>query len=195
MDNLHLVHEVIRDSSHAESLATANSGISRYTHFANAVLIGNPDVQPHRPIHLTGLPDNMSGMWVVLSARHVLNRKFHYTVYVKLGTNAALLAQTPSKNSNYIDVNEITTKLVNQDNSFYNPLLNKKHTSYKFKSNEFYMANKVKADTLAPKYNPVKDFIDSNNLTTTNYTELVHETYSPHFEPTSYEAKWVSDVE
>jgi hypothetical protein len=194
MDNLHLVHEVIKDSSHAESVATASSSASRYTHFADAVLIGNPDIQPHRPVYLTGLPDNMSGMWVVISAKHVINHTYHYTILVKLGTNPTLLAQKPSEDSEYIDINEITTRLVNQSNSFINPTINKKHTSYKFKSNEFYMAQKTNAVKFPPNYNPVKNFINSNSLTSTNYMETVHGTYRPHFEPTSYEAKWVSDT-
>jgi len=191
MDNLYLSHEVVGSGSHAESIATANSSITRYTHFANALLIGDIDIQPHRPIYLTGLPDNMSGMWVVLAARHTINLRLHYTITVRLGTNAELLKLDPPKDAKTIDLNEITTKLINQDNSFISHAKNTKTTEYEFKSNEFYMVNKVKADTLAPKNNPVKDYIDYNSLTSTNYMELVHGTYSPHFETKSYDARWV----
>jgi len=191
MDNLYLSHEVVGDAAHAESIATANSSITRYTHFANALLIGDPDVQPHRPIYLTGLPDNMSGMWVVLAARHTVNLRLHYTITARLGTNSELLKQNPPKDAKTIDLNEITTKIINQDNSFISHAKNTRNVQYEFKSNEFYMANKVKADTLAPKNNPVKDYIDYNSLTSTNYMELVHGTYRPHFEPKSYDARWV----
>ncbi len=191
MDNLHLSHEVVKDSAHAESIATANSSTTRYTHFANALLIGNIDIQPHRPIYLTGLPDNMSGMWVVLAARHTINLRLHYTITVRLGTNAEILKMAPPKDAAVIDLNEITTKLINQDNSFASHAKNKKYSDYEFKSNEFYMAKKTKAETLPPKSNPVKDFIGYNNLTSTNYMELVHGTYNPHFEPKSYDARWV----
>ena len=191
VENLHLSHEVVLDSAHADVIATASSSAARYTIFASATLIGDTDVQPHRPIYLTGLPDNMSGMWVVLAARHVINRKFHYTITVNLGTNAELLKQPPPEDGAVIDLNSITAKLLNQSNSFIVQRKNTRYTDYEFKSNEFYLSNKLKSDTFAPNYNPVKDFIDYNNLTSTNYTELVHSTYRPNFEPKSYKAEWV----
>jgi len=194
MNNLHLVHEVVNDSNHAEAIAIAKSSKSRYTHFANALLIGDPDIQPYHPVYLQGLPDNMSGMWVVLSVVHTINLKYHYTMSVRLGSNSELLAKKPPKDvKGSVDIHQITTKLLNEDNSFYKPTANVKRGEYVFKSNEFYPIPRDKVESLRSNYNPLKDYIDGAGITSQNYMETIHSTHTPDFAAKSYSHRWIRE--
>lgn len=98
IDNkLHIVHEVVDTSSKADALSEAQSSNSRYRYLAEATLLGYPNLRPYDPIYLDGLPDDMSGTWVVLSVVHVFNEIMAYQMEVTLGSNDYLLSILPTK--------------------------------------------------------------------------------------------------
>jgi hypothetical protein len=82
------VYEVASDLTDAKSIASTYSETSMYQHRAKIVVAGTSSVRPYDPIYLDGLPNGMSGYWVVLSVKHVFGGKISkYILELEVGTD------------------------------------------------------------------------------------------------------------
>jgi hypothetical protein len=127
IDNkLHIVHEVVDTSEKAAALSEAQSSHSKYRYLAEATLLGYPDLRPYDPIYLDGLPDNMSGVWVVLSAVHIFNEVIPYKMEVKLGSNEELLKRLTKTYNKDISSNKQARDIVisSDSESLFLPVVN-----------------------------------------------------------------------
>ncbi|MFZ9615377.1 MAG: hypothetical protein ACO3AG_01770 [Fluviibacter sp.] len=110
MDNfLNLTHEVVDGNEKAEAIARAHSRSARFKYRAKALLSGYPTLRPYDPVYLSGLPQNMSGIWVVISLVHKFNIGIPYSMEAILGSNDELLLNKPPTTPT--DISKSTKKI------------------------------------------------------------------------------------
>lgn len=119
-NQLNLAHEVIDSTTKAKLVAAAQSSSTRYKYLATAHLSGEITVSPYDPIHLMGLSDNMSGVWVVLAVTHLFKKDLPYSLRVSIGSNDELLNIKPTGMVNDISKNvvEVTPVILSEDDTF-----------------------------------------------------------------------------
>lgn len=84
----HYVHEAATSLTDAKYIANDLANMKRYAYRAKVVTIGNAAVRPYDPIYLDGLPNGMSGYWIVLSVTHVFGGKdSEYKMELEVGTD------------------------------------------------------------------------------------------------------------
>jgi hypothetical protein len=82
------VYEVASNLTDAKSIASTYSETHKYQHRAKVVVAGTSSIRPYDPIYLDGLPNGMSGYWVVLSVKHVFGGKVsRYILELEVGTD------------------------------------------------------------------------------------------------------------
>jgi hypothetical protein len=82
------VYEVASDLTDAKSIASTYSETHQFQHRAKVTVVGTSSVRPYDPIYLDGLPNGMSGYWVVLSVKHVFGSKVSkYILELEVGTD------------------------------------------------------------------------------------------------------------
>jgi len=92
----HHVRDLVGSLAESKLLADGYSNVHKWQHRAKVLLVGDPALRPYDPIYLDGLPNGMSGYWIVLSIIHRFGGSpANYVVEVEVGTDI-LGDQNPS---------------------------------------------------------------------------------------------------
>lgn len=194
IDNkLHIVHEVVDTSEKAEALSESQSSNSRYRYLATARLIGYPTLRPYDPIHLDGLPDNMSGTWVVLSVVHIFNEVMAYQMEVKLGSNDNLLNIMPTENQKDISANvQAQNMIISSDSeSLVLPVLNfTNRDDFYFDHPQGIDVNPEETYQSALVPNQLNSWATSNLDTNVVSTDRLFNSHTPNVNTNKQESIW-----
>jgi len=192
---LHITHEVVRESSKAESIAKAKASQGRYKYYANALLLGYPKLEPYDPIYLTGLTDNMNGMWVVISIVHRINLAFPYTMSVKIGTNDEIIKLVPDRLGDILDTSHSLKAVLNHhpdDGVLGKPF--KKTGKHVFRTNEFIVTPIPKDAYIEDSTSQMALYKKQNNLRSGEKGIVGNpNTHTPHISKKASYAKWVRE--
>jgi hypothetical protein len=109
----HHVYEVSHNLTESKHIADDYSNTHRYQHRAHVVIVGSSALRPYDPIYLDGLPNGMSGYWVVLSVKHIFGgRPANYMVELEVGTD--VLGDTDPQAKLRADTRDIQSDLAEQ---------------------------------------------------------------------------------
>ncbi|CAB4152690.1 hypothetical protein UFOVP621_23 [uncultured Caudovirales phage] len=161
-----VVHKVIDGKLEAAQVAAGltKASAAKYPYRANALLMGLIPLRPYDPIILTGLTDNMSGIWVVLSVTHVFKKEFPYSMRVSLGSNEKLLNETintPIKDIANTD-SPIDPEYISElfaENDMFLEITNDSTGDFFIESSTFDVVT-PEEDEVADSNNPVVTFIN-----------------------------------
>jgi hypothetical protein len=186
---LHISHEVIDSDQKAHSLGDAYSSQNRYEYLADAMLIGYATIEPYKAVYFEGLKDNMSGVWVVISVKHIFNKVLPYSLHVRVGTNDELLSMPKPKNATHINFAKDThlLEIVNDSASLFSKNKEKKGKHYYEKINVHHIP--IEPTHAKPRgYDPVKHFLSQSAIDGIG-NESLYTTHGPnhYMEP---EAVW-----
>ena len=107
------VYEVASNLTDAKNIASTYSESNKYQHRAKVIVAGTSSIRPYDPVYLDGLPNGMSGYWVVLSVKHVFGGKISkYVLELEVGTD--LLGETDDQAQYRADNRDILADLSGQ---------------------------------------------------------------------------------
>jgi len=192
LDNtkLSLTHEVVESTAKAKLISEGYSAGSQYKYRASAVLIGHAPLRPYDPIHLVGLRDGMSGVWVVISVTHVFNDSLKYIMKVHVGSNDNLLSIRYKK-----AIKDVSKTLVTK----YPKILGEQDKLFTrgHRDSKNYVAKNINTYVIPhdnpPKpswvRDPVKEFIDANLPTSSRHVNPF-ENHRPNTNNSQKQPKW-----
>jgi len=104
-----ITDEVVLSSSHSRHVITSKENHAAFRYTAKAESMGNPNVRPYRVIYLDGLPNEMSGYWVVTSVKHIFGSGKSYRMEMTVGSSQ--LGEPYRKDSTSLSTRDVSYEL------------------------------------------------------------------------------------